>query len=317
MTSKSSLFLKSAREKLDDENFWQHQADGLAYFSDRQSQQFFLLETDVDPIAHVGDEYLLSPVVSSVIDYCTCYVLACSPKRVRLLKIDGDRIEDLQPDSLPKNLREALNIDEYVSTLQFHSTSKKGNADRSDAIHHGQGGSDPDVRKQDEILQFFHRLNDALDEFFGVEDAPLIFAGVEYLFPVFREASDYRNLYEDVIAGNPDDWSPEEILEKAKPILQSMVDSRAKESLDEFNEKAHTDWASDRLEDIAKAAKLGQLQTLLVHHDSAPQPLNDAIVNTLRYGGQIVFLPETCESVFRIGGIFRTPAGTFLNEVQV
>lgn len=316
-------FLSAAESKIQDDHFWQHQSKALAYFSDDSQSQFFQFGHEVEPTVSVDRDFLISPLVRAANDSAAAYILACSPKRVRLLHIDGHDIEDLQPDCLPENLRDALNIDEYVSALQHHTTSSPHRTDGSAAVFHGHGGSDMDVRKQDELLQYFHRLNDGLEQFFDNEKEPLIFAGVEYLFPIFKEACSYRNLHSEVIAGNPDDATPEELLEKSKPILQQMRDECAKAELENYREKQHSDWASHNMDEIQKAADMGQVQSLLVDPNRNLADANHAIAATLRYGGDIVVIDEELlneldlenMSEQHVAATFRTPAGSFLQSV--
>jgi len=58
-------------------------------------------------------------------------------------------------------------------------------------------GRSPDRDKRQEgILQFFHMIDEALHENCGIKKAPLVVAGVEYLFPIYQEANTYPDLVE-------------------------------------------------------------------------------------------------------------------------
>ncbi len=310
--------LDPARGKLGDNEFWQHQQHGLAYFASESGGRLFQLDTEIDPLAFVGDRFMVGPVVDAVVNSRVCYILACSPKRVRLLRVTGNEIDDLQPDNFPDNLRDALNIDEYVSALQQHSTSRSGNAGGSDAVFHGHGGSDPDIKKKDELLQYFHKLDDCLDDYFGQENNPLVFAGVEYLFPLIKEALSYKHLLDQTIDGNPDDLTPEQLLERAQPILDQMKSQRQQRAVEAVKEKLHTDWASDELDDIRKAAELGQVETLVLSHDADLVACNQAVADSLRYNGQVEILPEEHQHLdgSNAAALFRSPAGKFLDTLS-
>jgi len=45
----------------------------------------------------------------------------------------------------------------------------------------------------------------------GIKKAPLVLAGVEYLFPIYQEANTYPDLVEEGITGNPENLKPEEL----------------------------------------------------------------------------------------------------------
>lgn len=310
-------WLSAAEAKLDDIEFWQNQTHGLAYFSDGEFSEFFAVGHRVAPAAFARNDFVIGPLIGSANDHETSYLIACSPKQVRLFKIESGQIELLQPDCLPENLRDALNIDEYTSSLQHHTTSSP-NSGAPKAVFHGHGGSDPDVKKQDEILQYFHRLDDALESYFDKEDKLLIFAGVEYLFPIFKEACNYRNLHDEPITGNPDNLSPEQLLEKAKPILAEIANRKTTAVLDELHQKLHTEWASSSREDICKAAEIGQVEKLIVSPNTDLVELNKALTSTLRFGGEIYRIANDNDeySEFISAAIFRSPAGSFLPSMK-
>jgi len=326
--------LQPAESRLDDDNFWQHQSDGLAFFVSEEFSESFRLSAGFDAQVYVGNEFLVTPLLQAANHEHECYILAVSPKRVRLLKMNANEIVDLDADELPKNMRDALNIDEYVSTLQFHSTASSGR----DAMHHGHGGGDADEKKKD-LLQYFHRLNDALDEHFGVEDAPLIFAGVEYLFPIFQEACHYRNLVAEPIGGNPDEMSPDELKQQAVPIVNAMLVKRRSTAIGKYAEKAHTDWASDDPLEICRAAAMGQVETLLIVEGftcpatrdkdgrfelaneqsvEATDVANLAAIETIRNGGVAISIaPEEMPNEKQLAASYRSPASQFAGQSTV
>lgn len=298
--------LAPAEAKLGDDHFWQHQSDGLAAFLDSDGMRLYRLPHSFTETVRVGDRYHLQPLTRLLTDDHHWYILAASPKRVRLLQASLRSVEDLEPDTFPKNLRDALRIDEYVSSLQFHSTDRGGSA----AVHHGHGGSDPDVKKQDELLQYFHRLDDALDDYLADRRWPLLFAGVEYLFPIFRETCSYPKLVEEPLTGNPDDLSPQELHEKSLTIMRPRMEIRRRAALDAIQEKLHGDWASDDPDTICRAAEMGQVETLVLDADSQ-HPSDDAVADTIHCGGRVLTLDEVPDgSKFPASGmaaLFRSP----------
>ncbi len=325
--------LRPAENLLNDANYWQHQSDGLAVFAGPDEFKTFRLPCDFEEAVVTGDQYHVKPLTRLLMDDQHWHILAASPNRVRLLRATLHSVEELHPDNFPQNLRDALNIDEYVSALQFHSSSGQG---REAAIHHGQGGSDPDVKKQDEILQYFQRLDAALTSHFQDESQPLIFAGVEYLFPIFKEASDYSNILPDAITGNPDDLSAAELHEKSLAIMKPRIRGRHTQLLTDYHDRAATDWASDDLGELLEVAAIGQIETLCVdpsreHRDAgdyAPSDdratsgrdlFNDVIVQTLVNGGNVIGIDPSDEVSSElpdsgICAVFRSPAGAYIGQ---
>ena len=320
---KIDSLLESATARIGDDDFWQHQDAGLACFINGSECFEFKTSNTFKPEVFVGDQFHMRPLVPTANEDAHCYILAATPNRVRLLEVDGDSVEDLQLDSLPENLRDALNIDEYVSALQFHSTSRGGSDSGQAAVFHGHGGSDPDVKKQDELLQFFHRLDDALSGFLAGKQAPLIFAGVESVFPVFKTANKYQHLLDEFIPGSPDEETPEQLHASAKPILSQINQCEQDKVLASYQNKAHTDWASCNPREILTAAQMGQVDTLFISDkftetavvaegDTERDLGNTLVIETLRSGGSLLEITDQSmpnEEV--IAATFRSPVGNY------
>ena len=250
-----------ARELETNDDWWQHQADGLAVFFTRKDFLSFRLPVDFKEHCAVGSRFHLAPIVPVLQDDGQYYVLAVSQNHVRLLSGSKLAIAEIEPDNLPSNLRSALNIDEYMSTLQHHSAGA-GRGDAAPALFHGQGGSDPDVKKQDEILQFFRRIDSALEDYFHSDRKPLVFAGVDYLFPLFQRACHYRALVDEPLTGNPDKRSAEELHKEAWPLVQPLFDEQRSNAVEAFS-SAKPDLATADILEVVRCARDGQVDTLL------------------------------------------------------
>ncbi|REK18806.1 MAG: hypothetical protein DWQ37_03090 [Planctomycetota bacterium] len=258
----SKTYLKSALALENDSDWWQHQADGLALFLSQDEFSYFRLPADFEERCIVGPRFHLAPLASLVQDNGRFYMLAVSKNRVRLFEGSKFSVSELEPEGLPKNLRSALNIDEYMTSLQHHSAGVGRGDAGGQGLFHGHGGSDLDVQKQDEILQFFRRVDSALEEYFHQERTPLLFAGVEYLFPLFQEACDYRTLLPEPLTGNPDQASADELHRRAWPLVQPHFDASRKQAVERYVDAAPDRTTSDILE-LVRAAREGQVDTLL------------------------------------------------------
>lgn len=330
--------LQPAETRLADIGFWQCQSDGLAFFLSPDGSKSFELPVAFEQTTTIGNRYHIRPLLAAFNRQHYCFILAASPKRVRLLKIDGQTVLEQQPENLPANLQNALDTDKYRSALRHHSTSQTGANGRQVGTCYGHGGSDPDVNKQEMILQFFRRLNGALEQFFAAEEVPLIFAGVEYLIPIFKQTCSCRNLDEQALTGNPDELSPDQLRTKTEPIMAATVERQHVKLISDYEKKADTDWASSDVAEVYTAAKLGQIETLLLSDDfsrsghlddsghlnyitsSTNQNTNVDVVNlivghTFRKGGKAVSIPANrMPAGTNIAAIFRSAAGTISNE---
>lgn len=322
--------LNKAAELHDNDDWWQHQSDGLAMFLTEDRFEKYRVPLSFAELVTVNTTAHVRPLVRLLQGDGQFYVLAVSQNDVRLLFGTHYSVDELTPDELPSDLRSALNIDEYVSSLQQHSTGKPAMA--GSMTFHGHGGSDLDVQKKDEIKQYFHRINDALESYFGTERTPLVFAGVDYLFPIFREACHYNNLVDKAVQGNPDDLKVDELHKHAWEILAPQFEQSRKAAVARFQNSGKEQATTDVLELIA-AARQGAIDTLLLDgsqhiwgtidgesgafHESKAQAadseelLNHVAVQTLRTGGTVYSCPtESMPSGESAAAVLRFPVTT-------
>ena len=328
--------LAAAKELIGDDKFWQNQSDGLAAFYGENLSKTYRVPVEFEETVVVGCRPHVKPLTRIFSDENQWYILAASLKGIRLMLATPHGVDEIELDSLPGKLKNALNIDEYVSTLQHHSTSTHGRGQGGhDVVHHGQGGGDPENQKKDEILQYFQRLDDAFEEYFGVERTPMVFAGVGYLFPIFKEACQYNGIVDEPLEGNPDEMSPQDLHDKTWEIIKPRLQEKLSETVETFNNKAHTDWASDDLLLIHKAAQMGQIETLLVQKDlnrwatfdeaqvpmlvdtnsaEAEDLVNRIVVQTLINGGEVFNLShDDMPQGSEIAAVFRSPVGSYVS----
>lgn len=247
------------------DTFWQHGSDGLAVFLQEGFSRGYRLPISFDELVVVADRFHVKPLLPYLQGDGHFYLLAVSSKHVRLFEGGKHQLTEIDTDILPNNLVDALNIDEYVSSLQLHShsTTRENGAADATAIFHGHGaGSDTD--KKEELLKYFRILDDAINEFMDAESAPMVFAGVEYLFPIYQQANNYRNLVDEPLTGNHDDTSPDELHAKAWEIVGSRFASHQRKLLERFGLLASQGKASDDFEHVIEAAREGRIETLLV-----------------------------------------------------
>jgi len=269
---KLQSILESLGELRRDGVFWQEKSDGLAIFFDGSEgggRRVHRLPIPVKEQVVVGDRLHVRPLLSLFEGDGRFYILVASQNCVRLFEGSRFDVHELKDDRLPKNLRDALNIDEYRQSLQFSSMrgADVGAGGRGNAAFHGHGGSNLDVKKSDELLPYFRRIDAALDEMFGVEEAPLVFAGVEYLFPLFKEASRYDNLVEDSITGNFDVASPEDLHARAWPLVENRFVRLRDAELERLRTPQDPRPHSTDLAEILCGAKVGRVETLFVAAD--------------------------------------------------
>jgi hypothetical protein len=105
-------------------------------------------------------------------------------------------------------------------------------------------------------------LKDLLEE----KTIPMILAGVDYLVPLYRQASSYHNLLNDSIPGNSDREDLKELHEKAWKIVKPIFEESQKKAFEKYEQLdgQESNLANSDLIAVVKAAVFGQVETLFV-----------------------------------------------------
>lgn len=300
---------------------WCHPSAGLALFVTPDSMTVHQMGCTMTEQVHVGERFYLRPLLPALHGDGRFVLIAVSQNHVRLFDGSADGLEERVPAELPENLKDALNIDDYGATIQHFSYAQGGDVS---TMYHGQGAGDD--HKQD-ILQFFHRMDDPLTHFLEGRNDPLVFAGVEYLHPIFKEAISYRHLLPDSVHGNFDDASLDKLHEKAWEVVLPHFQQECDRAISNYHDAYGQNRATSDLETILRASEVGAVESLLIREDTAiwghldrdghvlddgvPSEishdlLDDAAVETLKNGGDVFvvreadFPEEECSAVARL-----------------
>ncbi|HVX14163.1 MAG TPA: hypothetical protein VHC22_23455 [Pirellulales bacterium] len=318
-------FLAPANSLVENRAFWKGQTDGLAIFVSPEVTQSFFLPMAVGEIAVVNSRFHVAPLVSLFDEQTDHYILALSENRVRLLKADRWQAHGVAVPNLPSDATEALHYDHPTDTRQFH-TALLGRGTSKLGAYHGSG--DFFEQEKSELLEYFRVVDRALHPVLCAERAPLVFVGVDYLFPIFQQANNYPHLSEAHVHGNPDIWTDRELHEKVWQCIAPQLAIPREKALARYSGLANDGWRSDDLLAILSAAHHGQVETLLVDvsqpiwgkwhseerrlqvHDRRRDDSDDmvdlAIAQVLAHKGAVYSVPSTalgagkhCQAIFR------------------
>ncbi|HVA45128.1 MAG TPA: hypothetical protein VNH11_01970 [Pirellulales bacterium] len=186
-------FVASARELVDRDDFWKNQTKGLAVFVSPEATQSFWLPTTVPELAVVNSRFHIAPLLPLVEQECDFYILTVSENHVRLLKADRWQAGEAAVPKLPGSAAEALHYDHPTDTRQFHTAVLGRHMSKLSAYH---GSADLFEQEKNELLEYFRAIDHALHPLLRGGRVPLVFIGVDYLFPIFRAANSYPHLAE-------------------------------------------------------------------------------------------------------------------------
>ncbi len=255
--------LYSGFKLLDDGGYWRRLDCGLAAFLCGDGSRFFELPYQFDELVVVSHQFHLKPLIPLINDPGQFYVLALSKNSVRLLEGSRFEIEEVNLENVPSSLADALKFDYFERQLQFH-TGTQSRGHKRDAVFFGSGAGDPDAK--DAILRYFQQIDKGLRELLRDKQTPLVLAGVDYLFPIFREASKYQNLMEKGIPGNPEKISAAELHCKAWEIVEPHHQTNLTKAAERYHNLAGNEHklASADIKTVLPAAAESRIETLFV-----------------------------------------------------
>ncbi len=254
--------LLSKAKELDEYKFWQHQSDGLAIFISTNLFTYYCLPINFQELVVVTDRFHLKPLLPLLTNDGRFYILALSQNQVRLFQGTRYSVSEISLENLLQNIAEALKYDHAQKQLQFHTgTSQAGGGERA-AIFHGQGAGND--QQKDNILRYFRQVDKGLQELLKNQQAPLVLAGVEYLFPIYKEANTYPYLIDEGVTGNPDELKAQELHMLAWKILMPHFNQAQKAAVDRYEELAGTGQTSNHIKEIVPMAYYQLVDTLFV-----------------------------------------------------
>lgn len=254
--------VEKTRNLVHDHAFWQHQADGLAYFLSKESETFFRLPLDVPEMVSVGDRFHLKPLLPLIAEDANFFLLAISQQKIRFFRGTRFRFQEIDVPGMPKDMDDALNHEEAAQSLQVATSNFTPSGVPHHVQFHGHGGGDDGWKNK--IGRYFRIVDEKLHQILHAESAPLVIAAVDQNQSIFRAASHYPHIFPHGIEGSPDQRKPEELHAEALKVLQPYLERSRQEAEQRFSDLNHTERASDNLERVVGAAWGGRVDSLFV-----------------------------------------------------
>jgi hypothetical protein len=252
------------REQAENPLLWREAQRGLALFLSPARMRMFALPEPPPERAIVGERFYLKPLLSYLGRRGQFYILAVSENSTKLLAGDRYRLDEVELPGLPESLDQALNIDTGSEAVSVMTTAGRGLGRRS-AMFHGQGGARAN-RKAD-LQAYFRQIDQALTPLLKGATIPLVFAGVSYLYPLYRAVNKYPYLLGECIAGNSDLYSHDELRQRAWAVVEPFYGRSSEMAAARFERFHGTGQASDNVHELVWAARDGLIESLFVAID--------------------------------------------------
>lgn len=283
---------------------------GLAIFMTADQGEIHFARQPFDQKVVVDRRFYVKPLLSALSSDNEFYLLALSQGEVRLYQADGRSMDDITPDDLPENLDDAMSYEDPEKRQQYHtSTDSPMSPGEQPAAYHTHH---PEAEKKSFIRRYFQQIADVLSN--QLDDTrPILLAGVDYLLPIYREASSSDQLLDDVVSGNPFKITEHELHKLAWQVARNHFAEQRETAVSQYRNLISTDQTSDSLTEVVAAAQFGRVDTLFASlaHDQwgtfdeetgavtavEPSPesqelTNFAVYNTLKNNGRVLVLPN-------------------------
>jgi hypothetical protein len=253
--------LNPAQQLLEKPGFWRHQSHGLAVFLTADTFEYYRLSLSFNALVVISDSFHIKPLLPFFASDGHFYILALSQNQVRLLEGTRHSVDEIDLESMPESMAEALQYERFIKDTQFHTgTSTARHGDR-DGMYHGHDPSDEDKTR---ILRWFQQIDGFLPGLLLGEQSPLVLAGVEYLFPLYKQANSYPALVEKGIPGNPEELKPEELHAQAWPLVAPIFQQTQENASARYYQLSNTEKTTTAVEEAVLVAHHGRVADLFV-----------------------------------------------------
>ncbi|MGM0946527.1 MAG: hypothetical protein ACQEW9_15200 [Bacteroidota bacterium] len=260
-------FLIPAENLINEFKFWQNNSDLLAIYLHNGQADVVKLPIHIEKSFHfIGQRAMTFPLIPAINGNGHFYVLLLNLDKIHLYEATRDVIQEiiLDPEEVALSFTTEENLAE--NQAQLHGQGGVGNAG---AMFHGHdGGSDED--KKVKILNYFHRMSSMLEPKLKENPLPLFLAGVDYLIPLYRQASKYGNLQDVHVSGAFSNKDQLDIHQKAWSLAGEFFSKEQQRRTEEFENKKATGLTIEN-DPVAliKMALIGGVETLFVdpNHD--------------------------------------------------
>jgi hypothetical protein len=302
-TGQIDAILAPGHQLLDHMRLRDQASDGLAVFLGPDGCRHMQVPLRLPELVTVGDRFVIRPLLPLLTAGGHFHLLALSQDEIRLFHGTRFALDPVELDGLPL----AVWLTMPRRQRQVHAfVADRGGAGTGVVFH---GSRDEDAKPL--VLRHFQRVDQALRELLGGDQAPLVLAGVRYLQAIYHQANTHPQLLAAGIDGSPRDLGPDQLHHRAWPLVEPMLRRHEVAAATATRALQGTGLTSNEPAEVLAAAQEGRVETLflstdapewrtrtdggpLVRLDDTTSPserLDRAAVATLRHGGVVYAVP--------------------------
>lgn len=305
---------------LQDEMFWKEMSDGFGVFISEERFQFIKMNCKPGRKVVLDKTFYMIPLLPTIMNQKDFFLLSLSKRQSKLYKGNAFGLDYVEIANMPDG------IDQIISDRGVSTTFRNGNGEgNAGALHGISDGSENDKVYLKKYLQ---KVDDAVwKQVLSTQKAPLVLCGVEYVCALYKEVSQYNYIMEEVITGNHDFESAEELFPEVEKIVQPYLKKDADKALEKYGNLSATEKTSDNPEEVISASYYGKIEHLFVRKDAemwgsfdemqnklailekeneeAENLIDNAVVNTIMNGGDVYILEESMPDNVELAAVFR------------
>lgn len=272
--------------KPNENEFWQHQGEGLAIYLTPGECRMFRLNRTVDEKVCVGKSFFVQPLIRESNSGGEYFVLSLSWDEAKLFRATGESLSLVETAVLPAKFNDLVPPSEPEESLQNTSHRRVGNAPgTSTTMFHGQGEGEGKIEAdRDRYLSLVG------DEVAGASyntGLPLLVAATSEVTGHFEATTKVH--VDAKVDGSPSEWTSDELRNHAHKAIAPQLKVDHSEFSERFGTAMANSKASDDLDEVLKAAKAGRVDSLIVcHNEDHCEQTNQAVLETLRNGGDVM-----------------------------
>jgi|AntRauTorckE6833_2_1112554.scaffolds.fasta_scaffold00244_22 hypothetical protein len=249
---------KEVRKLVDDISFWHHREMGLAFFISRTNFDYVRFNLDTKDQLKVSKYFYITPLINELYGNSQYYILALSKQSNRFYKANRNHIERLKKYEVDERYDDYVDIDEKNENIQYHSHKVSS----SKTVFHGKGVVKNE--SDDDLFKYLKSIDNEIYKELKNSEVPLMLYCDEGLYHFYKTITNYNNLLDIFINGNPDESTDQEIYEKTKGVIENYIENRKNDIKIEFKELFGTSKTNVDIRKIIPNAYFGKIYSLLI-----------------------------------------------------
>jgi hypothetical protein len=260
---------------LDDDGFWERQANSLAVFATPENLHTFRLPNRLQPFVEVSDRFHVKPLLRAITIPRSAFVLALAQNNIRLIEVSAEMpAVEVILDGMPRDAAGA------AGNARMKDGSPSGR-------YQGPGGIKP------RLTQYARKVDQVLRELLGGRESPLILAATEPLQSIYRAVQSYPHLATIALTTNPEAMSDAQLATAASDIVDDLFREEIAQFRRLFDQSAIQGRATTDVVHAARATTRGAVQKLLIDID-------EVLPGSIDEEGNVISASDSCTASYSI-----------------